>query len=113
MLSAGDAASSRHLQQVDGGPFCAVLSLPLSEHEGGLCLCLVVNRWRAADDDGGPTVSSQRVLQDSRHLAVPVRNVAFLTHNKPTHHTRTVRLYKWPNPALSFTVAKSYYLALC
>lgn len=59
------------------------LPLPLSEHEGGLGLGLVVNRRRAADDDGGPTVSSQRVLQDPSHLAVPVRDVAFLqTHNK-------------------------------
>lgn len=57
-------------------------TVPLSEHEGGLGLSLVVNRRRAADDDGGPTVSSQRVLQDPSHLTVSVRDVGFLqTHN--------------------------------
>lgn len=52
--------------------------LPLSEHEGGLGFSLVVDRRRAADDDGGPTVSSQRILQDSGHLTVPVWDVGFL-----------------------------------
>lgn len=58
--------------------------LPLSEHERGLGLGLVVDGRRAADDDGGATVSPQRVLQDASHLAVSVRHVAFL-QNKPSH----------------------------
>ena len=52
---------------------------PLSEHERGLGLGLVVDGRRAADDDGGATVSPQRVLQDPSHLTVSVRHVAFLT----------------------------------
>lgn len=53
--------------------------VPLSEHERGLGLGLVVDGRRAADDDGGATVSPQRVLQDPSHLTVSVRHVAFLT----------------------------------
>ena len=56
---------------------------PLSKHEGGLGLCLVVGGRRAADDDGGPTVSTQGVLQDTSHLAVSVRDVGL--EHKHTH----------------------------
>lgn len=52
--------------------------VPLSKHEGGLGLGLVVDGWRAADDDGGATVSPERVLQDPSHLTVSVRHVGFL-----------------------------------
>ncbi len=64
-----------------------VLEVPLSKHEGGFGLGVVVARRRAADEHGGPTVSSQRVLQDPGHLAVTVRHVRLLlTHT----HTRDV-----------------------
>lgn len=53
-------------------------SLPLSKHERGPGLGLVVDGRRAADDDGGPAVPPQGVLQDPGHLAVPVGDVAFL-----------------------------------
>jgi len=52
--------------------------VPLSEHEGGLGFRLVVHGRGAADDDGGPTVPPQGVLQDPSHLAVSVRDVCLL-----------------------------------
>ena len=58
------------------------LLLPLSEHERGLGLALVVDGGRAADDDGGPAVPPQRVLQDAGHLTVPVRHVGFLENKR-------------------------------
>lgn len=51
---------------------------PLSEHERGLGLGVVVAGRRAADEHGGATVAAQRVLQDPRHFAVAIRNVRFL-----------------------------------
>ena len=68
---------------MDVGSKRVVARPPLSEHEGGLGLGLVVHGGRAADDDGGPAVAPQGVLQDASHLAVPVWDVAFL--NRATH----------------------------
>lgn len=65
-------------------PLIRRLAVPLSKHEGGLGFSLVVNRRRAADDDGSSTVSTQRVLKDPGHLTVSVWNVGFLE----THETR-------------------------
>lgn len=48
---------------------------PLSEHECGFGLGFVVVGRRAADDDGRPAVPTQRVLKDSSHLAVSIRDV--------------------------------------
>ncbi len=60
-----------------------VLEVPLSKHQGGFGLGVVVARRRAADEHGGPTVSSQRVLQDPGHLTVAVRHVSLLlTHTR-------------------------------
>ena len=54
--------------------------LPLSKHQGGLGLSVVEAGRRAADEHGGPTVTPQRVLQDTGHLAVTVRHVGFLAN---------------------------------
>lgn len=52
---------------------------PLSEHEGGFGFGLVVGgRW-AADDDGGSTVTTQWVLEDTGHLAVSVGDVGLVS----------------------------------
>lgn len=51
------------------------LDQPLSEHEGGFSFSLVVRRGRAADDDGGSTVATKGVLQNTGHLAVSVGDV--------------------------------------
>ena len=67
----------------------AVSNPPLSEHERGLGLRLVVGGGRGADDDGGPTVSTQGVLQDTSHLAVSVRDVC-LEHTHTNTHTRMI-----------------------
>lgn len=48
---------------------------PLSEHEGGFSFSLVVRGGRGADDYGGSTVATQRVLQNTGHLAVSVGDV--------------------------------------
>ena len=55
--------------------FVVLAHRPLSEHEGGFGFALVVGGRRAADDDGGSTVTAQRVLQDTGHLAVSVGDV--------------------------------------
>lgn len=51
---------------------------PLSEHEGGFSFSLVVRRGRGADDDGGSTVATQGVLQNTGHLAVSVGDVGLV-----------------------------------
>ena len=56
---------------MDVGSRRVVARPPLSEHEGGLGLGLVVDGRRAADDDGGATVPAQRVLQDAGQLGLP------------------------------------------
>ena len=58
---------------------------PLSEHESGLGFRFIVGGRRAANDDGGPTVSTQGVLQDTSHLAVSVRDVGLEHTNTHTH----------------------------
>lgn len=60
---------------------------PLSEHESGLGLRLVVGGGGGADDDGGPTVPPQRILKDSGHFTVSVRDIT-LKHNKTTFTKR-------------------------
>lgn len=62
---------------------------PLSEHERGLGLGLVVGGGGGAYDDGGATVSAQGVLQDAGHLAVSVRDVGLRTRTHPHTRTRT------------------------
>ena len=59
-----------------------MIYLPLAKHERGLGLHVVVAGGRAADEHGGATVPTQRVLQDASHLAVPVRHVGFLEREK-------------------------------
>lgn len=51
---------------------------PLSEHEGGFGFSLIIGGRRAADDNGGSTVTTQRVLQDTGHLAVSVGDVGLV-----------------------------------
>lgn len=53
-----------------------VMRVPLSKLQRGPGLSIVERRGRAADDHGGPTVPSQRVLQDPGHLTVSVRHIA-------------------------------------
>lgn len=65
---------------------------PLSEHEGGFGFSLIVGRRRAANDDGGPTVSTQRVLQDTGHLAVSVWDVG-LSNEHRYKQTNTLTKY--------------------
>lgn len=54
------------------------MSVPLSKHQSGLGLGIVVAGRRAADEHGGATVPTEGVLQDAGHLAVTVRHVSFL-----------------------------------
>ena len=58
---------------------------PLSEHQGGFGFGLIVGGRRAADDDGGSTVTAQRVLQDTGHLAVSVRDVGLVYTDTNIH----------------------------
>lgn len=51
---------------------------PLPKHEGGFGFALIVGGRRAADDNGGSTVTTQRVLQDTGHLAVSVGDVGLV-----------------------------------
>lgn len=67
---------------------------PLSEHEGGFGFGLIIGGRRAADDNGGSTVTTQRVLQDTGHLAVSVGDVGLVYRHKYIHlmsytHTST------------------------
>lgn len=55
--------------------FLAAVYKPLSKHEGGFGFSLIVGGRRAADDNGGSTVTTQRVLQNTGHLAVSVGDV--------------------------------------
>lgn len=57
---------------------CPQMSVPLSKHQSGLGLGIVVAGRRAADEHGGATVPTEGVLQDAGHLAVTVRHVSFL-----------------------------------
>ena len=52
--------------------------VPLPEHKRGFGLGVVVAGGGAADEHGGAAVPPQRVLQDARHFAVPVRHVRLL-----------------------------------
>ena len=60
------------------GFFVPQANQPLSEHEGGFAFALVIGGRRAADDDGGSTVTPQRVLQDTGHLTVSVGDVGLV-----------------------------------
>lgn len=55
--------------------------VPLPELQRGLGLGIVEGGRGAADHHGGPTVSSQRILQDPGHLTVPVWHIG-LTEDK-------------------------------
>lgn len=55
--------------------------VPLPELQRGLGLGVVEGGRGAADHHGGPTVSSQRILQDPGHLTVPVWHIG-LTEDK-------------------------------
>lgn len=48
---------------------------PLSKHEGGFGFSLIVGGRRATDNNSGSTVTTQRVLQNTGHLAVSVGDV--------------------------------------
>lgn len=54
------------------------MHVPLSKHQSGLGLGVVVAGRRAADEHGGATVPTEGVLQDAGHFAVAVRHVRFL-----------------------------------
>lgn len=60
------------------GLFILLANQPLSEHEGGFGFSLIIGGRRAADDNGGSTVTTQRVLQDTGHLAVSVGDVGLV-----------------------------------
>ena len=51
---------------------------PVPKHQGGLGLSLVEGGGGAADDKGGASVASKTLLENTRQLAVTVRNVGFL-----------------------------------
>ena len=51
---------------------------PVPKHQGGLGLSFVEGRGGAADDKGGASVASKTLLENTRQLAVTVRNVGFL-----------------------------------
>ena len=55
-----------------------VVNKPLSEHEGRFGFGLIIGGRRAADDNGSSTVTTQRVLQDTGHLAVSVGDVGLV-----------------------------------
>ena len=55
---------------------------PLAKQKRGLGLGLVEWGGGAADDDGGPRVPSQTLLEDTGQLAVSVRDVALLSNAK-------------------------------
>lgn len=73
---------------------CVCVCVPLSKLQSGPGLSIIERGGRAADDHGGPTVPSQRVLQDPGHLTVSVRYIALTedTGSNPqynTHHLLT------------------------
>lgn len=49
--------------------------LPFTEVQRAFSFALVEWGGRAADDDGGPRVSSERLLEDTRELRVSVGDV--------------------------------------
>ena len=51
---------------------------PVPKHQGGLGLRLVERGGGAADDEGGASVASKTLLENTCQLAVTVRNVGFL-----------------------------------
>lgn len=55
---------------------------PLSKHKGRFGFSLIVGGRRAADDNGGSTVTTQRVLQNTGHLAVSVGDVSLTYREK-------------------------------
>lgn len=55
---------------------------PLSKHQRGLGLGFIEDRRRTANDDCGPTVPAQRVLENPSHLAVPVWHMCFLVKKR-------------------------------
>lgn len=63
-------------------------AVPLSKLQRGPGLSIIERGGRAANDHGGPTVPSQRVLQDPGHLTVSVRHIA-LTGNTLQYKGRT------------------------
>lgn len=63
---------------------------PLSEHESGLGLRLVVGGGGGADDDGGPTVPPQRILKDSGHFTVSVWDIA-LKQSRPNKQRKFIK----------------------
>lgn len=72
----------------------SVLEVPLSKHQRGFGLSVVVAGGRAADEHGGPAVSSQRILQDPGHLTVTVRHVSLLlTHRRDVRVTKQKYIY--------------------
>lgn len=84
---------------------------PLAEKKSGLSFCLVKWRWRAADDHGGPCISSQTLLQDTSQFAVSIGSKCLkwnefsgITHLK----TLTVEL-KYNGLAYNIYSVKMYY----
>lgn len=65
----------REIRQRSAVSFPLPAYKPLSKHEGGFGFSVIVGGRRAADDNGGSTVTTQRVLQNTGHLAVSVGDV--------------------------------------
>ena len=51
---------------------------PITEHESGFGLCLIVGRRRTTNDERGPGVTSETLLKDSSQLAVTIGDEWFL-----------------------------------
>ena len=51
---------------------------PVPKHQGGLGLRLIEGGGGTADDEGGASVASKTLLENTCQLAVTVRNEGFL-----------------------------------
>lgn len=54
------------------------MASPLTKHESRFGLSLIKYRGRAADDNGGSAVPTQRVLKDPGHFTISVGHMGFL-----------------------------------